>query len=61
MILSIQAYYVNKVQVTPNIAKGDEVFFSVKACVSACIKKQTYIVYDHLNQKSGEVVHGSYM
>ena len=39
--------------------KGSETHFLVKACVSASMKKQIYIVYVHLNQNTGEVTHGS--
>jgi hypothetical protein len=51
--------YVNNVLVKPNIWKGREVHFVVKACVNASMKKPTYIVYVHLNQESGDVTHGS--
>jgi hypothetical protein len=39
------------------LLKGSEAHFLVKACVSASMKKQIYIVYVHLNQNTGEVTH----
>ena len=51
--------YVNRVQVKPNVSKGGEVHFLIKACVSASMKQQSYNVYVHFNQRSGKVTHGS--
>jgi hypothetical protein len=51
--------YVTKVQVKPNVQASHEIKFLVKAMVHASMKQKSYVVYVHLNQLTGEVVHAS--
>ena len=51
--------YVTQVQVKPNVKTAHGVTFLVKAAVHESMKKQSYVVYVHLNQLNGEVVHAN--
>ena len=51
--------YVSQVQVKPNVKTAHGVKFLVKAAVHASMKKQSCVVYVHLNQLNGEVVHAN--
>ena len=51
--------YVSQVQVKPNVKTAHGVKFLVKAAVHASMRKQSYVVYVHLNQLNGEVVHAN--
>ena len=51
--------YVTQVQVKSNVKTAHGVTFLVKAAVHASMKKQSYVVYVHLNQLNGEVVYGN--
>jgi hypothetical protein len=51
--------YVSNVQAKPNIPNsGSGKSFILKATVHASMKKVSYVVYVHLNQVNGDVVHG---
>ena len=50
--------YVKNLEVKANARKdNDELLYLIKGCVDASMKKKSYIVYVHLNQVTGEVVH----
>ena len=48
--------YVKKVRVKPNIKTSEHFVFIVKCKVSASMKRQTYDIYAHLQQSSGDVL-----
>ena len=51
--------YVTNVQAKPNVPNSvNDKSFILKARVHASMKKLSYIVYVHLNQVNGDVVHG---
>ena len=50
--------YVNNVEVKANVKMGCDDKFLVKANVHVAMKQKSYVVYVHLNQATGEVIHG---
>ena len=50
--------YVANVEVKSNVIMGNDEKCLIKATVHATMKQKSYVVYVHLNQATGEVVHG---
>ena len=54
--------YVSNVQGKPNVPKSaGRKSFILKATVHASMKKLSYVVYVHLDQLNGDVVHGHFV
>ena len=51
--------YVKQVVMKANVMKDKQMYYLVKGCVDASMKKMVYTVYIHLNQDTGEVAYAS--
>ena len=51
--------YVKQVVIKANVMKDKQMYYLVKGCVDASMKKMVYTVYIHLNQDTGEVAYAS--
>eukprot|EP00794_Sanderia_malayensis_P004347 gene4347-4926_t len=49
--------YISNVEVKSNVLTDNLTLFLVKSNVSASMKSMKYVVYCHLNQKTGDVIH----
>ena len=52
--------YVKQVVVKPDVKKGNnQLYFIMKGCVNASMKKKNYFAYVHLKQDTGEVAYAN--